>query len=132
MALAQAATQHNTNTKTKLPPKVWHTTVSNKFDFNSDLSYSNTINLTRGETKFGITSLSPVPATNTLTIAFNTVTNNTVKVSVYDAIGKLITAEQVVAGATTHTLNVNNYASGMYFMTLTDGTTTVTTKFVKQ
>ena len=101
-------------------------------DFNSDLSYSNTINLTRGETKFGITSLSPVPATNTLTIAFNTVTNNTVKVSVYDAIGKLITAEQVVAGATTHTLNVNNYASGMYFMTLTDGTTTVTTKFVKQ
>jgi hypothetical protein len=101
-------------------------------DFNSDLSYSNTINLTRGETKFGITSLSPVPATNTLTIAFNTVTNNTVKVSVYDAIGKLITAEQVVVGATTHTLNVNNYASGMYFMTLTDGTTTVTTKFVKQ
>lgn len=101
-------------------------------DFNGDFSYSNTINLTRGETKFGITSLNPVPATNILTIAFNAVNSNVVKVSVYDAVGKLIATEQIAAGTTTHTLNVANYASGMYFMTLTDGTSSVTSKFVKQ
>lgn len=101
-------------------------------DFDGSVSYSNTIILSRGETSFGLVGISPVPATTKLTIAYNTVNNSAVKVVVYDAVGKLISSEVTTVGNNTYELNVNGYAAGMYFLTITDGANTATTKFVKQ
>lgn len=102
--------------------------------YNGDTDFCNAISLTRGEIKFGIGALSPVPVNNYVDVAINTVNTNPVKIQVFDAIGQLVTVQTqtVIAGVNHVILNTALLPSGMYFLTVTEGTTTATAKFVKE
>lgn len=102
--------------------------------YGGDTDFCNTISLTRGEIKFGIGALSPVPVNNYVDVAINTVNTNAVKIQVFDAIGQLVTVQTqtVIAGVNHVILNTAQLPSGMYFLTATEGTSTATAKFVKE
>jgi len=102
--------------------------------YSGDADFCNTINLTRGEIKFGIGALSPVPVNNYVDIVINTVNTNAVKIRVFDAIGQLVTVQTqtVIAGVNHVILNTEQLPSGMYFLTATEGASTATAKFVKE
>lgn len=79
-------------------------------------------------------SVSPIPATNSIQVVYNTQNAAEVAINVYDISGKLLATqnEQANGGSNTFGLNIANYAAGVYFLTLTDGQQSTTVKFVKQ
>lgn len=82
---------------------------------------------------FGITKVQPVPAKDAVTIQFNAA-GKPVTAAVYDVTGRLVqqTAAITTAGANTLNLEVSQLASGIYFVTLTDGNNIASTKLVKE
>jgi hypothetical protein len=103
-------------------------------DFDGTSVIKEVITLTRGEVKFGIVSLYPVPATTNLTVSFETAAAATVKASIFNVAGQLAIAKDVtaIAGTNTPTFNVTALPAGTYYISLNDGTNIATTKFVKQ
>lgn len=74
-------------------------------------------------------SLSPVPAVSFVNINIQSNTPQT-RVTVYDISGKMV--DNFVTNSKNHTLDVSNYNSGMYVVTVTDGKTSSSSKFVKE
>lgn len=76
-------------------------------------------NLTSGISELGsdnIASVYPNPATDKVSISFNTL-KGAYHVSVIDVTGKLLQSEDVAASAfATYELSLKNYADGMYFI----------------
>jgi len=103
-------------------------------DFNGQIVHHDVITLTRGEVKFGIVELFPVPAVVDLSIKFTTAGAGAVKANIYSVSGQLVATKDVAAikGMNTIKLDVANFAAGTYYVTLNDGNNVVTTKFVKQ
>ncbi|MCC7222485.1 MAG: cadherin-like domain-containing protein [Chitinophagales bacterium] len=98
-------------------------------------SVGQTITLLRDAVSLGITDIAPVPATDFVTIGFNAVGSQAVRLQLYDVTGRLVYAETLAtptAGANLHVLNLRSVASGVYFVTLSDGSHTTTGKVVKQ
>ncbi len=86
------------------------------------------------EGRFSIQNVAPVPADNNLTLTYEFAGVANVQASIYDVAGRMITTQNAVAaeGLNTLTFNVADLASGMYMITLTDGSAAVRTKFVKR
>lgn len=103
-------------------------------DFDGTTTSSEVITLQRGEVSFGFIGVSPIPAVNTLSIDFTSANDIMVSMSVYDASGKLVLAQEVEAthGLNTTSIDVTDYASGVYFLMVNNGQETLTTRFVKQ
>lgn len=103
-------------------------------DFDGTTTSSEVITLQRGEVPFGIIGVSPIPAVNTLSVDFSSVNDAVVILSVYDASGKLVLNQEVEAthGLNTTSIDVSNYAAGVYFLTVNNGQETLSTRFVKQ
>ncbi len=103
-------------------------------DYNGQTNSTNVISLTRGETTFGIDNISPVPATSVLNVVATFVKANTqASITITDIAGRLIDTSNYNSneGVNVITLDVSNYATGMYFLTISDGANTATAKFVK-
>ncbi|MFN0275656.1 MAG: T9SS type A sorting domain-containing protein [Chitinophagales bacterium] len=66
---------------------------------------------------------SPNPANTETIIELNNISEGML-IQITDITGKIISSEQVPAGAVSHTVNVSNLQSGMYFYTLSDGVNT--------
>ena len=103
-------------------------------DFNGQKSAPVDITLTRGEIKFGITQLMPVPTNANLEVGFASATKNMVTMTIHNVEGKLISTQNVEAntGFNTIRLDVSAYASGVYFITINNGNEVATGRFVKQ
>ncbi|MGB1204339.1 MAG: T9SS type A sorting domain-containing protein [Chitinophagales bacterium] len=105
-----------------------------QYDFDGSYSQTDVLALTRGEVTFGIGSLQPVPANNTLTVRADFATATKADIVVYTLNGKVVSTTQVevTEGANSINLDVANIAAGMYFITVSNGVETATDKFVKQ
>ncbi len=103
-------------------------------DFDGLTKQSNVISLTRGERNFTLVNVYPIPVLESVNISYTVDTDTEVQVRIYDTYGRLV-AEQSVsskAGTQTATLDASQYSAGVYFVTLTNGTKTLSTKFVKR
>ncbi len=72
-------------------------------------------------------SVFPNPSQGNFTLRWDN--NESYNYAVYDVSGKLIVAENNVSG-TTHQLDINGVAQGMYFLNISSGTTTFTEKLL--
>lgn len=104
-------------------------------DFNGKTATTgDVITLTRSEVQFGVVSASPVPTQNSVEIAFTTATTGNVVMNIFDAAGKLVNTNNINAinGINTTTIDLSNYASGVYFVQLNDGMQLITARIAKE
>ena len=103
-----------------------------QYDYDGSSSNTEVISLTRSEVTFGIGNVRPVPARDFVDVTFNAISNADVQLMVHDITGKLIFDKTVEAnaGVNVQTLNVDQYAAGIYMITITDGINAETSRFV--
>lgn len=108
--------------------RLWQT------DYDGTTAYVGIVTLVRGESSLAITSLQPIPVLENLEIVFTSIIESQVELTVYDALGRHMGTESLGAttGINSHTINVSDYAAGMYFLNITQGEYIVTEKFVKE
>jgi hypothetical protein len=77
-------------------------------------------------------SVYPNPATNFTTLEISSDKAQTIKISVFDLLGKEITKKEKVifSGTTLETINISEYQNGIYFVNLQIGTQVITKKLV--
>ncbi|HIG31934.1 MAG TPA: T9SS type A sorting domain-containing protein [Flavobacteriales bacterium] len=77
-------------------------------------------------------SVYPNPATNFTTLEISSDKTQTIKISVFDLLGKEITKKEKVifSGTTLETINISEYQNGIYFVNLQIGTQVITKKLV--
>ncbi|MBU2927186.1 T9SS type A sorting domain-containing protein [Winogradskyella psychrotolerans] len=78
----------------------------------------------------GLINLYPNPVNNNLNIDLNNL-NEDVSFKIFDTLGKQISHGDLRSNDT-HTLNISNYQSGIYFIKLSTDTSTMTQKFIKK
>ena len=102
-------------------------------DFDGKVVVEGVITLVRGELGFSFVSIRPVPATTVLNVEFNNTLNSNVRVEVYNAIGQMVSAQNVAttSGINNAQVDVSNFANGTYFLTINNGAEVRVTKFVK-
>ncbi len=103
-------------------------------DFDGTSSSLGAINLTRGEVEFGVVGIHPVPTTDKVTITFVNTLADIVNISVKDMAGRLVSHQQFKStiGTNNYHLSLANALSGIYFVTLSDGTQIHTVKVIKE
>ncbi|MGB0931684.1 MAG: DUF4331 family protein [Chitinophagales bacterium] len=104
-------------------------------DFNGQSETFKTIALNRGERNINLTidRVESVSA-NEVSVVYNYHSDKDVNISVYDAVGKLLYSDKVPStrGKNSHQINFSAAYSGMYIVTITDGTEVASTKVLKQ
>jgi hypothetical protein len=101
-------------------------------DVDGSLHYSNTIAVISNNESFIISSVYPVPATNTLNVDLYAQATTNVTYSITDLNGKIITSEMHAAlSLTTQPLNVSSFAAGTYFLTVDAAGIRKVVKFIK-
>ncbi len=80
-----------------------------------------------------INNVYPVPTVDMVNVDFGSETNETVVVRVVDIAGKVLDQQNysAIKGANNITIDATPYAVGNYFVTISNGTTTVVERFVK-
>ncbi len=108
--------------------KLWQT------DFDGTTSYAGIVTLQRGESSFDIVSLTPNPAVNTISIQWQSPTESDIEIEILDAIGQLVAVYNVnsIDGLNEASLNISDFASGIYFVNMRSGDKLDTIKFIKQ
>ena len=103
-------------------------------DYDGTTVSSHVISLVRGEVRFGFENVSPVPALDVLNVSFTASELTQARVEIRDVSGRLVKVELVEAerGLNDLQIDVANYASGVYFMSLNNGIDIETIKFVKE
>ena len=93
---------------------------------------SDVITLSRNA-NFEIVNVIPVPTTDFVNLSFQTATDKGIIITIYDITGRTLETQTTDAtiGLNTITLNVSNYATGAYFVQITDGNTEAITRIVK-
>ncbi|MCK5845852.1 MAG: T9SS type A sorting domain-containing protein [Bacteroidales bacterium] len=71
--------------------------------------------------------LYPNPATDMVTLTFNSVQNASIKI--FDITGKMVISDEIANNATKYTFNVSSLNAGMYFYQITLNNATVSNKF---
>ncbi|HRI26492.1 MAG TPA: T9SS type A sorting domain-containing protein [Chitinophagales bacterium] len=104
-------------------------------DFDGTTSLvSGVIMLRRSEVNAGFVSVMPVPASKMVNITFSSEVSGAATFKVADVAGREIDSQvvQTHAGLNTATLDIANYAPGVYFVTLNNGVSVHTTRLVKE
>jgi len=101
-------------------------------DLDGSTNPSKVIILVRHQARFAFDSLSPMPATTHLDVAYTGVRNGTVQVAVYNAIGSLVEKRhaEMQSGTNILTFSLSNYVPGVYFIRLSDGIQIISERFV--
>ena len=102
-------------------------------DFDGSVEYSNTVTLTR-RSDFGIVELAPVPAINLLNVAFNTVEEAVTRVEILSVSGRVLSVVEVESGIGINRvqLDITDYASGIYLISVANGENHEIKKFIKE
>ncbi len=97
-----------------------------------ELVVTEVISLERGEIVFGITSVSPMPIQDFVTVAFSSLKEGKVTVELFNVTGQLLLSNSMdaVQGANAMELNLDAYSTGIYFISLSDGIDTMTSKVI--
>lgn len=109
--------------------------VLTQFDVNGvNSEHPNKVQLTRGEVGFVLGGITPVPAQNYIEIGFTSDQASTVIMNIHDITGRLVGTQNGSAnpGANVLTVDVASYASGVYFISITNNTETLTGRFIKK
>lgn len=103
-------------------------------DFNGTTNVVGLIVLQRHSSTVGFVEVSPIPTTNLLNISFNTSVSGEIEFTVHDIIGRKISSHKKMAqlGLNQTTLEVKNFAAGVYFISFNNGFGIQTTRFVKE
>lgn len=104
-------------------------------DFNGKtVPASDVITLTRSQVSFSVIGASPVPAINSVEVAFSAAINGNVAMNIYDATGKLVNNSNINAinGINTIAIDITNYAAGVYFVQLNNRTEIITARIAKE
>ncbi len=101
-------------------------------DFDGKVDQSNILMLERETGHFGITHIAPIPATEQITVSFNTHYTGQMTITVVDVAGKMIKVLELETnkGLNQVGIDVSEYSSGVYFLNLTDGNEVSTKRFV--
>lgn len=83
--------------------------------------------------KIGISSVFPVPVTNIVTITVNSLENSTVNILVSDVTGRQVINEKgfIAAGERQFTYNVEQFESGVYFISVSSESSNAVARFIK-
>ena len=105
-----------------------------QYDLDGSGSSSNVITLIRNKVQFELIDIVPVPTTDYIDIRFNTVNDAPVLAKIYDIAGRLISDIRfdTQTGINKQRIDVRHYAAGTYIISLNDGYSIVTNKFVKE
>ncbi len=108
--------------------KLWQT------DFDGTISNYGMIELSRGEANLAINQLLPIPVLDFLELTYTSISESEVQLQIYDALGKQMSSKTIssAAGLNTENIDVSTYPSGMYFLTINQGKSTITEKFIKE
>ncbi|MGB1205788.1 MAG: T9SS type A sorting domain-containing protein [Chitinophagales bacterium] len=103
-------------------------------DFDGTTTSSTIINLVRTERNDVSIQIVPVPASDFINIYSSSsfVASEKVELNVYDLTGRLVEQKMVLPNDNSITLDIENYAAGVYIISLNDGNTVATEKFVKK
>lgn len=74
----------------------------------------------------------PNPASQAVHFSLADFNNNTVELTVVNALGQMITKKIISSDQSEFILDVNDFNTGIYFINLTDGTSAYTGRFIKQ
>lgn len=101
-------------------------------DFDGTTYSHGTITLVRGQVDFGIVNVFPVPTSSELNVNFTAATADDVRLEVYNVAGQIVAVKEIeaFAGMNATTLNVEDMATGSYFLTINNGTDVSTVKFI--
>ena len=102
-------------------------------DFNGAFTYSNTIRIKREEGRFGFNSISPVPAVNYVEVSFNLESEAKTHIQIHNLTGKTIAAYELngIKGTNTLELDVEVFSAGIYLISIHNGESVKTGKFIK-
>jgi hypothetical protein len=105
-----------------------------QLDFDGSFEYSNIVEVLVGNSKaFSLEQNFPNPFNPVTTIKYDLVEYGNVKLTVYDILGReveILVNEQQQPGRYEVSWNASNFASGIYFYTLTSGDFTSTRKLI--
>ena len=102
-------------------------------DYNGDVNFVGTLELLRGEsTIVSINSLLPVPVISDLEISYSAQEGNT-NVVIYDMVGRIVNELTIesIDGLNNFNINVSDFNSGIYFISLINNNKVATKRFVK-
>lgn len=102
-----------------------------QFDFNGEYEYSKIVSVKRDANSNEISAVSPNPATNVLTIEYNSLEAGTIEI--LTPTGSKVSSYPAQSGNNQLTINLKELNSGMYLITLSNEYGTVSThKIIKQ
>jgi hypothetical protein len=102
-------------------------------DYDGTSKQLGVVTVSRNTTVF-VSTIEPNPASNLVSLSFDSPKVATATLLVYDVVGKLVYTQQLntTAGNNKLTLDVSNYAVGTYFVTINTPNGTSTTKLLKK
>lgn len=108
--------------------KLWQT------DFDGTVNYIGVVSVTRGEASLAINNILPIPVPDYLELTYTSLENGYVELQVFNALGKELSRKKTstITGSNREIIDVSMYPAGMYFLTIVQGKTTVTEKFIKE
>ena len=102
-------------------------------DYDGSRTYSNVISLTRNQTLGSDVVITPIPANNFIRVSFQT-SMTSANIAIHDVAGHLIERHDIEteAGNNNWTLDISNYSTGVYFLSVDDGVEVRTERIVKK
>ena len=102
-------------------------------DFDGKTTVSGTITLRRNETGFSFNDIYPVPANDFVEVSFNVVEDVNTQIQIFNLAGSLVATyeESATKGTNAMTIDVSNYSSGVYFVTVNIGTDVISGRLIK-
>lgn len=103
-------------------------------DFDGTTTSAGIISLTRTVQGFELLNMLPIPARDFVQLQFHSPEAKSLQLQVFDVAGRILKREMVDAskGVNLHTIDVSQYASGVYVVVLGDGETYVSGKLIRE
>ena len=102
-------------------------------DFDGSYQYSEVINIERESDSFSLSNVFPVPVSGELSVEFNNNRNENIEVVITDMVGRVIFQDQFDAadGSNVYRTDMSKFATGVYFISLSNNVEQLTERIVK-
>ncbi len=103
-------------------------------DLDGNTTPTHVITLDRTQSGFGVISVAPVPAMEQVNIEFTSVITDEAVITIYDVAGRMLSVAEtaVTKAGNVVTVDLDGFASGTYFLSVSTSETMATAKFIKQ
>ena len=105
----------------------------NTIDLDGSSQVSNIVSIKRDAAGFDVVLVAPNPTTARTVVTFESANDRSVNVIVTDITGKIISnlAQEAIGGLNNMTIDLSNTPSGVYFLSMNNGETSITRRIVK-